>query len=37
MKSFCTDYLAEWEWRRRLWNWMRGAPAQEPNLMDFLV
>ena len=37
MQSFCTDYLAEWEWRRRLWNWMRGAPAQAPNLMDFLV
>lgn len=36
-RSFCSDYLAEWEWRRRLWNWMRGAPAQPPNLMDFLV
>ena len=37
VRSFCSDYLAEWEWRRRLWNWMRGAPAQAPNLMDFLV
>lgn len=37
MQAFCSDYLAEWEWRRRLWNWMRGAPAQAPNLMDFLV
>jgi hypothetical protein len=37
IQSFCSDYLAEWEWRRRLWNWMRGAPPQAPNLMDFLV
>ena len=37
IQGFCSDYLAEWEWRRRLWNWMRGAPAQPPNLMDFLV
>lgn len=37
VKGFCSDYLSEWEWRRRLWNWMRGAPAQAPNLMDFLV
>ena len=37
IQGFCSDYLAEWEWRRRLWNWMRGVPAQAPNLMDFLV
>ena len=37
IQSFCSDYLAEWEWRRKLWNWMRGAPVQAPNLMDFLV
>jgi len=36
-QAFCSDYLAEWEWRRRLWNWLRGAPVQAPNLMDFLV
>lgn len=37
INSFCSDYLNEWEWRRKLWNWMRGAPRQAPNLMDFLV
>lgn len=37
INSFCSDYLVEWEWRRKLWNWMRGAPVQAPNLMDFLV
>lgn len=37
IQGFCSDYLAEWEWRRKLWNWMRGVPPQAPNLMDFLV
>ena len=37
VKTWCTDYLHEWEWRRKLWNWMRGVTAQAPNLMDFLV
>jgi len=37
VQTWCSDYLAEWEWRRKLWNWMRGVPAVAPNLMDFLV